>query len=229
MSNNKQELKKEDIQKEFETAAEDIENEVEQEIVNVRELSTKKGIERLCNILKRDKSLTYPGIRRKVIARMCPKTWNENTVRGNWPIWMNYEKLSEARQKDWKEGKHSENAVDSADIGKDEEEEEHPVSSLSMSDYEETHPEIAKSPFQSLGEINRAIARLWTALTEKKDMPTREDHIKRDHIIPTRQYRKDIVAGSSQIEKDFLYNWLTWLNEATNDMLEIIEKETDKK
>ena len=105
-----------------------------------------------------------------------------------------------------------------------EEEEQIPVKSWTLTDYEEEHPEIAESPFEAIGEINRKLSSFWTALTKQKNLPTREDDVMKDYIIPARERLKDISNGSSKIERDFLFNWLTWVIMAAKDCRDVFEK-----
>ena len=94
-----------------------------------------------------------------------------------------------------------------------------------LDQWEDEHPEIAPSPFELIGEINKSIDRLWRALTGIRYMPTKEDNVQIDHIKPTRQFRNDIAKGSSETERTYLYNWLVWLRMAEDDMFNILEKE----
>jgi hypothetical protein len=55
-------------------------------------------------------------------------------------------------------------------------------------------------------------------------MPTQEDDVMKDYIIPARPRLKDIANGSSKIERDFLFNWLTWIIMASKDARDIFEK-----
>lgn len=45
------------------------------------------------------------------------------------------------------------------DLDRDEEQE--PVKSYTLSEYAETHPQVAESPWEAIGEINRAISILF--------------------------------------------------------------------
>jgi hypothetical protein len=98
-----------------------------------------------------------------------------------------------------------------------------------LDQWEDQHPEIAPSAFEKIGEVNKSLDRLWKALTGLKYMPTTEDDVRRDYIIPTRQFRKDFIKGSKKIERTFLYNWIEWVQMALNDASQIIEAEDNKK
>ena len=102
--------------------------------------------------------------------------------------------------------------------------EEKPVKSWTLAEYEEEHPTVAESPWEAIGNINRSLARLWTALTKQKNMPTRQDDVMKDYIIPSRERLKDIANGSSKTERVFLFNWLTWIIMATKDCRDVFEK-----
>ena len=54
-------------------------------------------------------------------------------------------------------------------------------------------------------------------------MPTHEDDVTKEYIIPARERLKDMANGSSQTERDILFNWLTWIIMASKDCREIIE------
>jgi hypothetical protein len=94
---------------------------------------------------------------------------------------------------------------------------------MPLDEWEDKHPEIAPSSFEIIGEVNKSLDRLWKALTSLKYMPTTEDNVRAEYIIPTRQFRKDFIKGSSKIERTYLYNWIEWVQMALGDAAEIIE------
>lgn len=55
-------------------------------------------------------------------------------------------------------------------------------------------------------------------------MPTREDDVMKDYIIPARERLKDMLNGSNETERIFLYNWLTWVIMAAKDCRDLCEK-----
>jgi hypothetical protein len=112
---------------------------------------------------------------------------------------------------------------DKTEVGEGEEE-SRPIKSWTLAEYEEQHPRIAESPFEVIGEINRKLSSFWTALTKQKNMPTREDNVMKDYIIPARTRLIDMLNGSSKVERDFLFNWLTWIIMAAKDCRDLCEK-----
>jgi hypothetical protein len=214
--------------KEIETLDKSYE-EILQEIRDLNEGTAAEYVPKLCVALKRKNPLiTAVQIRATVINDLCPSPWTEKTVRGYWPEWLKNPKLVEhgkiSRRAQIASSKSPESYGKLSTDDIDKEEEQSPVESSPIWEYEDTHPKTEETPFEAIGEINRAIARLWTALTGKKDMAHMEDDIKKEHIIPTRERFKDIVNGSSKVERDFLFNWLTWLNQVIKDRIDIIDK-----
>mgnify|MGYP001375874675 CR=1 FL=1 len=209
----------------------DQKRQIEEAISRIKEEGVEDAVKRLCAAAIRDKPDIEPrGIRLKVIDALCPHIWRENYVRTWWPSWMKNKKSSESISAAWDANPNMGNTrknneiIDFTQDDLDREEEQKPVKSYTMTEYEEAHPEIAESPFEAIGEINRAIARLWKALTKRNHMPTREDDVKKQYIIPARDRLKDIINGSSKVERDFLFNWLTWLIMEAKDCRDLIEK-----
>jgi hypothetical protein len=207
-------------------------DEILEEIKQNVEILATEYIPKLCTALKRQYPLMNGvAIRTKVISAVSKPIgpWKESTIRTCWPQWMKNEKKVEHAKQQWQSdspprGKISKVNFETSQDDQDKEEEQTPVSSQTIFEYEETHPKTEETPFQALGEINRAIARLWTALTGNPNMAHMEDNIKKEHIIPTRERFKDIMNGSSKVERDFLFNWLTWLNQVVVDRIDLIEK-----
>lgn len=209
----------------------DLEKQIKESISRIKEEGLEDAVHRLCAAAIRDKPEIEPReIRSKVINKLCPHIWSENTIRTVWPEWMKNKTMSEALKASWDTGanigntKKSNKNITFSQEELDKEEEETPVKSYTMSEYEETHPEIAESPWEAIGEINRSIARLWTALTKQKNMPTREDDVMKDYVIPARARLQDIASGSSKAERIYLFNWLTWVIMAAKDARDIVEK-----
>ena len=180
--------------------------EILQEVRELNEGTAAEYVPKLCMALKRKNPLiSAVAIRATVIRDLCPTPWKEITVRHHWPDWMKRPEMVAAGSLGGRP-KRSEIGSSKEPISQhdtDKEEEEAPVSSEAMWDYEDTHPKTEETPFEALGKINRAIATLWTALTGKKDMAHMEDDLKNDHIIPTRERFKDIVNGQQQSRKRF--------------------------
>jgi hypothetical protein len=191
-------------------------------------------IPQLCTALKRENPLIAGVVIRSRVIEAVSKPngpWAESTIRNNWPQWLKNEKMTGAVKQQWKDSPksagrppiaNSKIAISQDDL--DREEEEDPVSSVSLEEYEETHPTVEENPFEALGKINRAVSNLWTQLTGKQGMPHMEDNIKVDHIAPTRNRFTDIMNGSTKTERDFLFNWLNWLNLVIKDRIDLIEK-----
>lgn len=98
--------------------------------------------------------------------------------------------------------------------------------SLGPSKYQKQGEE-GKSPLTKMGDIREACHDLWTALTNKKNMPHPDEDLIVDHIKPTREYRK-FVYELDENEKTGLHNWLTFTEAAISDMLEIIAEADEK-
>lgn len=206
----------------------DLEKQIKESISRIKEEGLEDAVHRLCAAAIRDKPDIEPReIRLKVINKLCPHIWRENTVRTVWPAWMKNTKIASTRDATRLAREEEQKMIEISSSTQDDldrEDEQKPVKSYSMSEYEETHPTIAESPFQAIGEINKSIARLWTALTKQKNMPTREDDVMKQYVIPARQRLKDMLNGSSKIERDFLFNWLTWVIMASKDCRDLCEK-----
>lgn len=212
--------------KTFEQIAQEIEGSVTREtkeaIAKIKEETAQVGVRRLCNALKREKPDIKPKeIRLRVVHRMCPHIWRENYVRQFWPDWMKNPGAVDAGIAG-DQGRTKKSYKNS--ILQDKDEENEPISSTPMSEYEETHPKTETSPFQTKGEINRAIHTLFGRLTGINHMPHMEDDVKKQYVIETRERAKDIINGISKIERDFLYNWLTWLGMVMDDWTNLLEK-----
>ena len=209
---------------------EDIVEEIKQNV----EIMAEEYVPKLCTALKRQSPLiSAVAIRTRVIQEVGKPIgpWKESTIRQFWPNWMKNPKLVAAGQqsgliREEKRLKSVEafSTEQRQTDDQDRDEEQAPVSSQPIWEYEETHPKTEETPFQAIGEINRAVARLWTALTGNPNMAHMEDNIKKEHVIPTRERFKDIMNGSSKVERDFLFNWLTWLNLVIVDRIDLIEK-----
>lgn len=182
------------------------------------------------------------------------RVWKQSTIRLYWTEWMKNPKAVQAgrsgglvgaggrpnkigiknilispEEQEAYEKKVKEVTQKGKELGLTEEEidkdvEQIPVKSWTQDEYEEEHPEVAESPFEAIGEINRSLARLWTALTKQKNMPTSEDDVMKDYIIPARDRIKDMLNGSSKIERTYLFNWLTWVIMAAKDCRNLCEK-----
>lgn len=210
--------------KEYETF-----EDVIKELEDALSTSAEKYIPRACTALKRQYPLmSSEAIRLKILKHpTISRVWMEGTIRNHWPPWMKNEVRVEAGKKGRASQEYTKMLTKSEQISQndlDRDAEAMPIQSWTQSEYEETHPTIAESPFQAIGEINRSIARLWTALTKQKNMPTRQDNVMKEYIIPARERLKDIANGSSKIERDFLFNWLTWVDMAIKDCRDIFEK-----
>lgn len=214
-------LKQKEIEEENRTY-----EEILQEVRELNEGTAAEYVPRLCTALKRKNPLiSSAAIRATVIRDLCPSPWKEGTVRQYWPNWMvNQEASQRATASNIlrAEGKTKTVFVSPQDQERDEENE--PVSSMSMDEYEETHPKTELSPFQIKGDINRAIHTLFGRLTGVNHMPHMEDDVKKQYVIETRERAKDIINGISKIERDFLYNWLTWLGMVMDDWTNLLEK-----
>jgi len=198
-----------------------IEAELKESVAAIKEHTAEEYIPRLCNALKKENpELTITQIKVKVEKTVCPDIWRANTVRTYWPQWMKDPHrvdigiLGDQNRIPKNLGKKTLLETDS----------DNPALSWTPEEYEETHPTKETTPFQSLGEINRAIARLWETLTGEKNMPTSEDDVKKDHLMPTRDRFSDVMNGSSKVERDFLFNWMTWLEMLIKDRIALIEK-----
>jgi len=80
------------------------------------------------------------------------------------------------------------------------------------------------SPFHIVGEINRYLAKLWTALTGLKNMPHMADDVKISYIKPTRDFRKNIANGIPKADRIQVNNWILWVEMALEDMRDTLEK-----
>lgn len=202
--------------------------ELKKELEEVLKYTAEEWIPKFCDALRDENpTISISEIKARILKdSLVSKIWAQGTIKNNWSDWMIDKQKSES-------GKLGAAASHSAhkNVGtnenhgqeaNDEEDENKPAVSYTMDEYEETHPKTEESPFQSLGRINRAIATLWTALTNNKNMPTMEDDVKKDFIIPARDRAKDIVNGSSKIERDFLFNWITWLGLELADWKNIV-------
>jgi hypothetical protein len=97
---------------------------------------------------------------------------------------------------------------------------------IPLAEWKEMHPDIEPSPFQRLGKINSAYLKLWKALTGEKEMPFEREDFKTTHLIPTRQFRKDIVQGNTDpLARKFLWNYTVWTKHILDDLINIMEKE----
>lgn len=89
------------------------------------------------------------------------------------------------------------------------------------------NPETERTELTKMGNIRDACRQLWTALTDKQNMPHKDEDLIVDHIKPTREYRK-FVYGLTKDNLHGLHDWLSYTIVAAQDMLETIE-EADKK
>src|SRR5262245_36617356 len=211
-------------------------NEIVDEVKQSVEVMAETYVPLLCTALKRERPLIAGAeIRLRVIKAVAKPNgpWKESTIRQWWPEWIKNPKLVEAGKKAVVVSQQSRrmntlysstprHEITQDDMDRDEEQQ--PVSSQPMWEYEDTHPKTELNPWVEIGEINRAIARLWTGLTGEKNMPHMEDDVRKDFIIPSRERFKDIANGSSKVERDFLFNWLTWLNICIKDRIDLLEK-----
>jgi len=214
--------------KTFEQIAKEIEGNVQRDtkeaIAKIKEQTAEIGVRRLCNALKRDKpDITAKEIRLRVVHRMCPHIWRENYVRQFWPEWMKNPAAIDAGIAG-DQGRTKKSYKNSILQEQEKEEEQTPVSSQTIWEYEDTHPKTETSPIQAKGDINRAIHTLFGRLTGINHMPHMEDDVKKQYVIDTRERAKDIINGISKIERDFLYNWLTWLGMVMDDWTDLLEK-----
>jgi ParB/RepB/Spo0J family partition protein len=90
----------------------------------------------------------------------------------------------------------------------------------------EQFPELGteKTELTRMGDIRDASYAEWTALTGKEFMPHKTDDLLVDHIKPTREFRRSIIAGLSEDNRHGLHDWLSYTEAAINDMLTVIEE-----
>jgi hypothetical protein len=86
----------------------------------------------------------------------------------------------------------------------------------------------SKSPFETYGEINGLISKLWKGLTFGKKDPISTDDIVNDFIKPTREQFKAYLAGISKEQRIQQYNWLAWLEKVVDDRLKLLDEATGK-
>lgn len=225
------------LKKRLENGKERTYEEILEDLRNRVDVLAAEFIPELCTALKRKNPLMSSVTIRATVIADCAKQnggpWKESTIRQFWPDWMKNPKSVQAGHiagNSIGAGRPRKIPLSNKGISQEEQddldqlEESRPVKSWTPDEYEEEHPEIAESPFEAIGEINRKLASFWTALTKQKNMPTSEDDVMKQYIIPARTRLKDMLNGSSKTERVYLFNWLTWIIMAAKDCRDLCEK-----
>jgi hypothetical protein len=82
--------------------------------------------------------------------------------------------------------------------------------------------EDTKTPLTKLGNIREYCRELWTALTDKENMPYPDEDLADMYIKPTREFRKFIYELDER-ERSGLDDWLACTEAAIIDMRDILE------
>lgn len=202
---------------------------ITKDIQEYKESEAKQCVPHLYMKIKREHPLmSTPNIRQKIV-RDCKHLWPETTIRHYWPEMSKDPLKSEAAKKGHKNRKKGNSApnvgAENADEHQQEREEENASEGgMASWDYEETHPKTEKSPTDWLVITNRAIARLFSLLTNNPNMPTSNKDIRADIIKPTRPFAEDMITGIPKGDRIYLHNWLVYLDYVIRDRIDIVEK-----
>jgi ParB-like nuclease domain len=83
------------------------------------------------------------------------------------------------------------------------------------------------NPHRLMGILNGGLSRTWEGLTQQQYIPAQVDSVtelKRDHIVPTREFRKDLANTIPKAERTLLKNWIIFVRMAMDDMEDILDK-----
>ena len=86
------------------------------------------------------------------------------------------------------------------------------------------------TPQELYEDAIRAIAQLWTAMTNKDTLPTKMEDVFNDCIKPSRKFRQRIIKGLDEARAAHFHNSLVWLGQLLDDTLQMmdeIQKESD--
>lgn len=90
------------------------------------------------------------------------------------------------------------------------------------------NPQTERTELTKMGDVRDGCNILWTALTDKANMPHRNEDLILDHIKPTREFRQ-FIHGLSEDDLHGLHEWLFYTDAAIHDMMEMIEQVEAKK
>lgn len=82
------------------------------------------------------------------------------------------------------------------------------------------------TPYKLMGVLNGGLTKVWEGLTQQKYIPIVNGvtELRKDHIAPTRQFRKDLADMIPKNERILLDNWITFVRIAMDDMEEVLGK-----
>jgi hypothetical protein len=82
------------------------------------------------------------------------------------------------------------------------------------------------TPHKLMGQINGGLSKLWKGLTLQEYIPMVDSviELRKLHIAPSHQFRKDLANAIPKQERVVLDNWLTFVKIAIEDMQDVLGK-----
>jgi hypothetical protein len=219
------------------------------ELDNLWSKAAEMYIPELCMaLIRKHPMMLAADVKARVLSDVCPRFWTEDYARHYWPKWLNrpYHKPEnlETISKSAPEVKRSRELdivrTTTQQLSKpkptqviDEPIDDDNADSFIDNEAEDAEPRIetrsdGRTPLQKFAAINLAQSQLWTALTNKENMPHVHDDLTTDHIKPTRRYRTSLIHELDSMEQTGLARRCQYLIALLEDTVQSIQTIQEK-